>query len=263
MKPFLLLLLTALALSAAERPPNIVIIFCDDMGYGDIATQGAKYATPNLDRFAAEGRRFTNFHVASAVCSASRSALLTGCYHNRVGIHGALGPGAKIGLNPNEVTIAEIVKSKNYATGMVGKWHLGVQPQWLPVRQGFDEWLGLPYSHDMWPRHPEAKPGTYPDLPLYDGDKIVNPSLTPDDLRLLTTRYTERAVSFIDRKKSEPFFLYLAHSLPHVPLFVSDKFAGKSGAGLYGDVIQEIDWSVGQVLDALKRNGIDDNTWLI
>ena len=263
MKAFLLLLLTVFVAPAAERPPNLVIIFCDDMGYGDIATQGAKYATPNLDRLAAEGRRFTNFHVSSAVCSASRSALLTGCYHNRVGIHGALGPGSRIGLNPGETTIAEVLKQKNYATGIVGKWHLGSLPQFLPLRQGFDEWLGLPYSNDMWPHHPEAKPGAYPDLPMYDGDKVVIPAMTHADQNEMTTRYTERAVAFIGKNKARPFFLYLAHSMPHVPLHVSSKFAGKSGAGLYGDVIQEIDWSVGQVLDALKRSGVDDHTWVV
>ena len=263
MKPFLLLLLTALALHASDRPPNVVIIFCDDMGYGDPHCFGAPYATPNLDRLAAEGRKFTSFHVSSAVCSASRAALLTGCYHGRVGIHGALGPGSRIGLNPDETTIAEVLKQKNYATGIVCKWHLGSLPQFLPMRQGFDEWLGLPYSNDMWPHHPEAKPGTFPDLPMYDGDKITIPAMTHGDQNQMTTRYTERAVSFIEKNKEHPFFLYLAHSMPHVPLHVSEKFAGKSGAGLYGDVIQEIDWSVGQVLDALKRSGVDDNTWII
>ena len=164
MKPLVLRLLAiaaALNANAAERPPNVVIIFCDDMGYGDIGAFGQKnYSTPNLDRMAAEGRCFTNFHVSSAVCSASRSALLTGCYHGRVGIHGALGPGSPIGLNPADMTLAEMLKQKKYATGMVGKWHLGAKPEWMPLRRGFDEWLGLPYSNDMWPHHPEAKPGT-------------------------------------------------------------------------------------------------------
>ena len=263
MKTFLLLLLTVFVAHAADRPPNVVIIFCDDMGYADPHCFGAPYATPNLDRLAAEGRKFTNFHVSSAVCSASRAALLTGCYHGRVGIHGALGPGSRIGLNADETTIAEVLKQKSYATGIVGKWHLGSLPQFLPLRQGFDEWLGLPYSNDMWPHHPEAKPGAYPDLPMFDGDKVIIPAMTHEDQNQMTTRYTERAVSFIKRNREHPFFLYLAQSMPHVPLHVSSKFAGKSGAGLYGDVIQEIDWSVGQVLDALKRSGVDDNTWVI
>jgi arylsulfatase len=146
---------------------------------------------------------------------------------------------------------------------MAGKWHLGTAPEHLPVRQGFDEWLGLPYSNDMWPHHPEAKPGTYPKLPMYEGDKIIDDEVTPDDQRQLTTRYTERAVAFIERNKARPFFFYLAHNMPHVPLFVSDKFAGKSGAGIYGDVMQEIDWSVGEVMAALDRAGVADNTWLV
>ena len=253
----------ALPLHAAEKP-NVIIIFCDDLGYGDIGPFGQKnYATPNLDRMAAEGRKFTNFHVSSAVCSASRAALLTGCYHKRVGISGALGPGSKTGLNPAETTIAEMLKANGYATGMAGKWHLGDAQGFLPVDQGFDEWLGLPYSNDMWPRHPEAKPGSYPNLPMFEGSKIIDDDVSPDDQRQLTTRYTERAVAFIERNKDRPFFFYLAHNMPHVPLYVSDKFAGKSGAGLYGDVIQEIDWSVGEVLAALKKNGIDDKTLVI
>ena len=256
-----LFLLTA---TLRAEKPNVVIIFCDDLGYGDIGCFGQKrYTTPNLDHMAAEGRRFTNFHVSSAVCSASRAALLTGCYHARVGINGALSPGSKVGLNPAETTIAEMLKANGYATGMAGKWHLGDRPGWLPVDQGFDEWLGLPYSNDMWPHHPEAKPGAYPKLPLYEGSQIVDDEVTPDDQRQLTTRYTERAVAFIERNKERPFFFYLAHNMPHVPLHVSDKFAGKSGAGLYGDVIQEIDWSVGEVLAALKKNGLDEKTLVI
>ena len=259
---FALLAASAFVSRAAERPPNIIVIFVDDMGYADISPFGAKLATPNCDRLAREGRRFTNFHVSSAVCSASRAALLTGCYHSRVGIHGALGPGAKIGLNPSEMTLAELVKQKGYATGMAGKWHVGFAPQWFPTKQGFDEWLGLLCSNDMWPLHPETPKG-YPDLPMFDGEKVVIPSLTQVDQCQLTTRYTERAVAFIERHRDEPFFFYLAHNMPHVPLHVSAKFAGKSGAGLYGDVVQEIDWSIGQVLDALRRTGNDERTWVI
>jgi arylsulfatase A len=263
-KALAILLVAVLTTHAAERPPNVVVIFCDDLGYADIGSFGAtSYKTPNLDRMAKEGRRFTNFHVSSAVCSASRAALLTGCYHSRVGIHGALGPRAKMGLNPAETTIAEMLKARGYATGMSGKWHLGDRPEWLPLAQGFDEWLGLPYSNDMWPHHPEAKPGSYPKLPLFDGATIVDDEVTPEDQRMLTTRYTERAVAFIERNKEKPFFFYLAHSMPHVPLFVSDKFAGKSGAGLFGDVIQEIDWSVGEVFAALKKHGLDERTLVI
>ncbi|MBI5775360.1 MAG: sulfatase [Verrucomicrobia bacterium] len=249
---------------AASRPPNVIVIFCDDMGYADIGPFGCTaYQTPNLDRMAKEGRKFTNFHVSQAVCSASRTALLTGCYNNRVGIHGALGPGSKIGIHANEMTMAEVFKQKGYATGMAGKWHLGHHPQFLPVRHGFDEYFGLPYSNDMWPYHPEAKKGTYPPLPLIEGDKVIDVEITPDEQPNLTTWYAGRAVKFIEKNKDRPFFFYLANSMPHVPLFVSDKFKGKSGAGLYGDVIQEIDWSVGQVLGALKKHGLDDNTLVV
>ncbi|RYD20902.1 MAG: arylsulfatase [Verrucomicrobiaceae bacterium] len=248
---------------AAARTPNVVIILNDDMAYADVACFGAPYATPNIDRLAKEGRRFTNFHVSTAICSASRAALMTGCYHNRVGIHGAFGPGSPVGLAPAETTLAELVKQKGYATGMAGKWHLGDAPALLPLKQGFDEWYGLPYSNDMWPHHPEAKKGTYPELPLYEGDQVVDPEVTPDEQKQLTTSYAARAVAFIERNKDRPFFFYLANSMPHVPLYVSDKFAGKSGAGLYGDVIQEIDWGVGQVMDALEKAGVADNTLVI
>ena len=244
--------------------PNIVLILADDQGYGDVGCFGGKgFATPNLDRLAREGCRFTNFHVAQAVCSASRAALLTGCYPNRIGIHGALGPSARHGIHDEETTIAEVLKQKGYATGMAGKWHLGHHPQFLPVRHGFDEYFGLPYSNDMWPYHPEAKPGTYPPLPLIEGDKVIDAEITPDEQRNLTTWYTERAVKFIERNKDRPFFFYLAHSMPHVPLFVSDKFQGKSQQGLYGDVMMEIDWSVGEVLKTLDKHNLTDNTLVI
>ncbi|HKS35970.1 MAG TPA: sulfatase [Verrucomicrobiae bacterium] len=244
-----------------SRPPNVVIIFADDLGYADLGVFGARgYKTPNLDRLARKGRRFTDFYAAQAVCSASRAALLTGCYPNRIGISGALGPGARHGISSNEMTIAELVKQRGYATAIFGKWHLGHHPEFLPIRHGFDEYFGLPYSNDMWPFHPEAKPGTYPDLPLIDGDKVVGKN--PDQTKL-TTWYTERAVGFIERSKDRPFLLYVAHNMPHVPLFVSDKFKGKSKRGLYGDVIQEIDWSVGQILDALERHKLDRDTLVI
>ena len=246
---------------APPSAPNIVIIFCDDLGYGDVGVFGAKgYATPHVDRMASEGIRFTRFYVAQPVCSASRAGLMTGCYPNRVGIAGALGPNAQIGIHSQEVTLGELVKTRGYATAIFGKWHLGHHPEFLPTRHGFDEYLGLPYSNDMWPRHPEAKPGTYPPLPLIEGDRVNE--LMPDQAQL-TTRYTERAVQFIERSKDRPFLLYLAHSMPHVPLFVSDKHRGKTAHGLYGDVISEIDWSVGQVLDALKRNRLEERTLVV
>ena len=272
-----LVLMTAGAGMAVEPqpvPPNIVVIFCDDMGYADIGKFGAEgYATPNLDRMADEGAVFRNFHVAQPVCSASRCALLTGCYPNRLGMHLALGPKSKTGLSDRETTLAELLKTQGYATAIFGKWHLGDSPQFLPLRHGFDEYFGVALSADYWPGHPDlitnfssllaAKKREYPNLPIWDGEKKFHEEMSIDDLNHLTTWYTERAVNFIEKNKSRPFFLYLAHNMPHVPLGVTDKFRGKTRRGLYGDVIEEVDWSVGQVLDALKRNGLDTNTWVI
>jgi arylsulfatase len=250
--------------AATPASPNVIIIFADDLGYADVGVFGAKgYATPNLDRMASEGVRFTDFHVSSPVCSASRAALLTGAYHPRVGIHGALNWTANHGLNADEMTIAEVVKQRGYATGIAGKWHLGHHPQFLPTKHGFDEYLGLPYSNDMWPHKVPAPATPVPPLPLIEGDQIIDPDVTGEDQATLTTRYTERAVNFIARNKDRPFFFYLAHAMPHVPLYVSDKFRGKSGAGAYGDVMMEIDWSVGEILQALKQHGIDDRTLVI
>jgi len=243
-----------------QELPNIVIIFADDMGYADAGCFGAeKIKTPNLDRMAEEGIRFTNFYVAQAVCSASRAALLTGCYSNRVSILGALGPGAKHGIHENEMTIAELVKQKDYATAIYGKWHLGHREKFLPTNHGFDEYFGLPYSNDMWPYHPE-RPDGYPPLPLIEGTDTVK---FMEEQTQLTTWYTEHAVEFIKRNKDKSFFLYVAHNMPHVPLFVSDKYEGTSEQGLYGDVITEIDWSVGQILSTLKKYKIDKNTLVI
>jgi arylsulfatase A-like enzyme len=243
---------------AADRPPNLVIIFVDDMGYGDLGCYGAKgYQTPNLDRMASEGNRFTDFYVGQPICSASRAALLTGCYPNRVGILGALPPRSKVGISDHETLLPQVLKARGYATGMYGKWHLGDSPQFLPTHHGFDEYFGLPYSNDMMPR-----PGrvNYPALPLIQGDVAIGRN--PDQTQL-TTWYTERAVSFIQRHKDGPFFLYVAHNMPHVPLHVSSKYKGKTERGLYGDVIEEIDWSAGKILDAIQRNGIEDNTLVI
>lgn len=240
------------------RPPNVVIIFTDDQGYADVGCYGAKgFETPNLDRMAREGIRFTDFYVAQAVCSASRAALLTGCYPNRIGILGALGPGNKHGISSAEKTIGDVLKTRGYATAIYGKWHLGHQPPFLPPRHGFDDYFGLPYSNDMWPRHPTAR---FPDLPLIEGEKVV--ATNPDQTQL-TTWYTEHAVNFIETNKARPFFLYVPHAMPHVPLHVSAKFKGKSKQGLYGDVIMEIDWSVGEILAALKKNGLDEQTLVI
>ncbi|MGZ8899493.1 MAG: sulfatase family protein, partial [Limisphaerales bacterium] len=250
-----------LAQSSMGAAPNVVLIYADDLGYADIGAFGAtNIATPNLNRLAREGRKFTSFYVAQPVCSASRAALLTGCYPNRVGIAGALGPKAKVGINKEEMTLAELVKQQRYATAIFGKWHLGHHPEFLPTRHGFDEYYGLPYSNDMWPQHPEAKPGTYPDLPLIGGELTLE--LNPDQTQL-TKDYTKRATKFIERNKERPFFLYLAHSMPHVPLYASEDFRGKSRAGLYGDVIEEIDWSVGEVMRALEEHALAENTLVI
>ncbi len=259
-----LLIVLPVAASAQQRLPNFIIVYADDMGYADIGTfstiKGASHPhTPNLDRMAAEGIRLTTFYVAQAVCSASRAALLTGAYSNRVGILSALNHTAQHGINPDEMTIAEVLKPRGYATAIYGKWHLGHQKPFLPRRHGFDEYYGLPYSNDMWPRHPQQK-NFYPDLPLIEGDEVVK--LDPDQSQL-TTSYTERAVSFIERHRDTPFFLYVAHAMPHVPLFVSDRVKGTTKGGLYGDVVAEIDWSVGRILDAVKRAKIDNDTLVI
>jgi len=263
------------AVSSAEAgwaaAPNIVVIFMDDMGYADIGPFGGNARlTPNLNQMAAEGRRFTDFYVAQAVCSASRASLLTGCYNVRVGIAGALGPASNVGIHADEVTLGDLAKQKGYATACFGKWHLGHHHQFLPMQNGFDEYFGLPYSNDMWPFHPEVvhlpmeeRLKRWPHLPLIDGNDTIVKEVTDREQSQLTTQYTERAVSFIDRNAKKPFLLYLAHSMVHVPLYVSDRFAGKSGEGLFGDVLMEIDWSVGQVLEALRRNQLDQNTLVV
>jgi arylsulfatase A-like enzyme len=246
-------------------------MFMDDMGYADIGAFGAKsYPTPNLDKMAKEGRKFTDFYVTQAVCSASRAGLLTGCYNVRIGILGALGPKSNIGISPNEVTIAEICKQKGYATGCFGKWHLGHHKKFLPKQHGFDEYFGLPYSNDMWPYHPgvlhlpmEERIKRWPHLPLIEGNKVINPKVSAKDQEKLTTQYTERAVSFIEKNKDKPFFAYIPHSMVHVPLYVSKKFKGKSGAGLFGDVMMEVDWSVGQIMKTLKKHKLEKNTLFI
>lgn len=257
----------------APDRPNIVIVFCDDLGYGDIGSFGATgYETPNLDQLAIQGMRFTQFYVAEAVCSASRAALLTGCYPNRIGILHALMPNAKNGISQEEKTMAEVLKEKNYSTAIFGKWHLGSKEKFLPLQHGFDEYTGLPYSNDMWPVGYDGLPLTdtgnwrkkeFPPLPLIEGDKTVRIIQTLEDQGELTGLYTQKAVDFINRKKDKPFFLYLAHSMPHVPLAASARFKGKSKMGLFGDVIMEIDWSVGEIMKALKKNGIEKNTIII
>ena len=266
MKRILLLTCTTglLAASAQSRPismPNFVIIHLDDMGYGDLTVTGAVgYSTPNIDRLCAEGMRFTQYYSPQPICSASRAGLMTGCYPNRVGFAGALGPRSNIGIAPQEETIAEVLKKKNYVSCAIGKWHLGDKREFLPTHNGFDEYFGLPYSNDMGIHDQTINTST---LPLIEGDSVINPHVTREILSQLTTMYTERAVKFIKANARKPFFLYLAHTMPHVPLAVSDKFKGKSEQGLYGDVMMEIDWSVGEIMKALNEKGIEKNTLVI
>ncbi len=258
------------AKAQVKKSPNIVIIFLDDMGNGDLSATGAfGYQTPNIDRLATSGIRFTNFLDVQSVCSASRAGLLTGCYANRIGITGALFPSSKVGLHANEVTLPELLKQKNYATAIVGKWHLGDSQEFLPLQHGFDEYFGLPYSNDMWPVDYKGEPATdsrkdrFPPLFIIEGNEKKIPINTLDDQATLTRLYTERAVDFINQKKNNPFFLYMPHAMPHVPINASPSFKGKSKQGLFGDVMMELDWSVGEILKALKANKIENKTLII
>lgn len=257
---------------ANAQKPNVIIIFFDDMGYGDTEPYGMTgIPTPNFNLLAKEGTRFTHFNAAQAVCTTSRAALLTGTYPNRLGLAGALLPGSKEALNPDEATIASLLKRSGYSTAMFGKWHLGNRPPYFPLNYGFDQFYGIPYSHDIWPIDyhgkrivdPENRRGGWPNLPIYEGNVKVDSILNLEGQARLTTEFTQRAVSFIKEQKTKPFFLYLAHPMPHVPLAASEKFRGKSKVGLFGDVIMELDWSVGEVLKALDQENIADNTLLI
>lgn len=250
---------TPICADSSVPRPNIVIILADDQGYGDLGCYGAKdISTPNVDRLAKEGTRFTSFYVAQPVCTASRAALLTGCYPNRVGMAGALNHTSTVGINSRETLLSEMCRQQGYATAIYGKWHLGHHPSFLPTRHGFDEFFGLPYSNDNGPLHPITK--GIPPLPLYENETIIERD--PDQSQF-TKRITERAVRFIERNRDKPFFLYVPHIMPHVPIFASKEFRGKSRRGLYGDVIQELDWSVGEILSALQRNGLDEKTLVV
>lgn len=260
------------ATTPASRP-NVILINMDDMGYGDTEPFGMTgISTPNFNKVAQQGTRFTNFNAGQPICTASRAALLTGCYPTRVGMSGVLLPNDHRALNPREETIATLLKKGGYHTGMFGKWHLGNQAPYLPLHYGFDEFAGLPYSHDIWPVDYDGftavtdladRRSRNPRLPLLEGDRAVDTLRNVNDATRLTTLFTERSVAFIKANKARPFFLYLAHPLPHVPLAVSAKFKGKSELGLFGDVIMELDWSLGQILKALDDEKLAPNTLLI
>ena len=265
MKGKAILLTAATAFSGvamAADYTNIILVNLDDVGYGDFSCNGASgYLTPNIDRLAAQGMRFTHFLAVQPVSGASRAGLLTGCYSNRIGFSGAPGPDSKYGIHAEEMTMGELLKQKGYSTAIFGKWHLGCQHQFLPLQNGFDEYYGLPYSNDMWPYHPQqGEVFNFPDLPTYEGNEIVGYNL---DQSRLTTDYTMRSVNFIKKNKDKPFFLYLAHNMPHVPLAVSDKFKGKSEQGLFGDVMMEIDWSIGEIWKTVQKLGLEENTLIV
>lgn len=274
---FALIFLTFFTLSAQlENPPNFVVIFCDDLGYGDIGSFGHPIIkTPNIDRMTVEGQKWTQFYVADPVCTPSRAALLTGRYPIRNGMTSSkrhvLFPDSPNGLPLEELTIAEILKPQGYASAAIGKWHLGHLPKFLPKQQGFDYYYGIPYSNDMdsnqWNEYlkrsedPEYFSNTeFFNVPLIENNKEIE---RPANQATITKRYTEKAVHFIEQNKSKPFFLYLAHSMPHIPLFASKEFRGRSKSSLYVDVIEEIDWSVGEVLKALEENQLDKNTIVV
>jgi arylsulfatase A-like enzyme len=247
-----------------EKLPNVIIIFADDLGYGDLSCYGnPTILTPNLDQMAQEGMKFTQFYVPSPVCSPSRSALLTGCYPKRVSLHNhVLFPYSEYGINKNELLLSEMLKEKGYKTAIYGKWHLGHQLQFLPLQHGFDEYYGIPFSNDM-SRTEQAKKGNSKykySLPLIRGNDTIE--LDPDQSRF-TSVFTEKAVGFIKEHVRENFFIYLPHPMPHIPIYASESFKGHSKRGDYGNTVEEIDWSVGVILDALKEEGIAENTLVI
>jgi arylsulfatase A-like enzyme len=259
MKKIFVLLAAVLSAAVSARQPNVVVIFIDDMGYGDIGPFGAtKQRTPHLDRMAKEGMKLTSFY-ATPVCSVSRAQMMTGCYGARISVPGVYFPGQSVGLNPTEVTVAERLKEKGYATQMVGKWHLGDQPEFLPTRQGFDHYLGIPYSNDMLKISAETK---VPVVPLLRDEKIAE-LMDGEGQRRLVELYTKEAVDFIGRNKDKPFYLYFAHNAVHTPIYPGAAFAGKSQNGRFGDWVEEVDWSVGQVLDALRSQGLDKDTLVV
>ncbi|MDO8586574.1 MAG: sulfatase [Armatimonadota bacterium] len=239
--------------AGGKRPPNIVLINCDDLGYGDLSCYGSKkIATPNVDAMARTGVKFSDFHSCAPVCTPSRAGLLTGRYPIRSGLTRVLGPGHRTGINDDEITLGEALKQRGYATAIIGKWHLGHEPRFLPMRHGFDCWYGIPYSNNMggWKNGPDG-------CPLMRGEDVIE---APVDQDTLTLRYTEESIRFIREHRNGPFFLYLAHNMPHNPVHASERFRGSSKGKLYGDAVQEIDWGVGEILKTLKDLGLERNT---
>ncbi len=244
-----------------KKPPNIVFILTDDLAYADLSSYDSEFInTPHIDKMASDGVKLTSYYAAQAVCSASRAAILTGCYPNRIGISGAFGPNSKKGINPDELLLSEMLKNNDYKTGIFGKWHLGDAEKFMPTNHGFDEFYGILFSNDMWPYHPEF-PDAYPeDLLLYRNTEPVEVLINQSDL---TKNITDESIRFIDENKDNQFFLYIAHPQPHVPLFASKEFDGSTGKGLFADVITEIDFSVGRIIDALEKNGLSENTIVV
>ena len=256
--------------STRQSTPNVIIIFTDDQGYGDLGCYGAKgFETPNIDKMAKDGIRFTDFYVSQAICSASRASLMTGSYSGRVGVQGAISPWNVNGLDPRIDTIAKLLKRHGYTNAVFGKWHLGHREKYLPLQNGFDEYAGLICSNDMWPVDYDGNPLTgkkksyYPPMSFWEDNQPSEKIETLAGQGQLTKKITAKAVDFINRNKDTPFFLYIPHPMPHQPIAASEMFLGKSELGLYGDVIMEIDWSVGQIIDALKSHEIDQNTLII
>ena len=252
------------------KTPNVVLIFTDDQGYADLSSYGSTdISTPNIDGLADEGVKFTNFYASAPVCTPSRAGLMTGCYPKRIEMgNGVCFPNDQFGMNPSEVTIADMLKGRDYTTKCIGKWHLGRPNEVLPTSQGFDSYYGIPYSNDMTPDHPYQMylGGPWPNLPLMENETVIDEGVEGSygiDQTYLTVKYTEKAVEFIEENKGRPFFLYMAHNQPHFPNYFSPDWAGTSSRGRYGDAVQEIDWSVGQVLAALEENGLDDDTIVI
>ena len=246
-----------------NRRPNFVVIFLDDSGWADFRPFGeTAYPTPNVEKLAAGGCCYHQFYVPQAICSASRASLLTGCYPGRHKVYGAIPPRAR-GLDPSFATIAEVLKPVGYATGVFGKWHIGDHEDTRPPARGFDESSGLMYSNDMWKYHPQSRHFDTMELQFWKNGEIVIDDVSPEQQKMLTTWYTEHAVDFIGRHADEPFFLYVPHNMPHVPLFCSDKFDGKSGEGLYADVMMEIDWCVWEIMNALEEAGVADDTVVV